>query len=92
MKVIGFDRSRGKIDVNLAVRILDPGTRRVISAPIQFDESTSDANDVRQATDVTFWGDMWLNQAGDFLLRLEVTDRMTNKSVALETPMHVANP
>jgi hypothetical protein len=92
MKVIGFDRSRGKIDVNLAVWILDPGTRRVISAPIQFDESTDDANVVKQANEVTFSGDMSLNRAGDFLLRLEVTDRMTNKSIALETPMHVANP
>jgi hypothetical protein len=92
MKVIGFDRSRGKIDVNLAVRILDPGTRRLIIAPIQFDESTDDAKVVKQATDVTFSGDMSLNRAGDFLLRLEVTDRTTNKSIALETPMHVANP
>jgi hypothetical protein len=92
LKVIGFDRSRDKIDVNLAVRILDPGTRRVISAPIQFDESTDDVNVVKQATTVTFSGNMSLNRAGDFLLRIEVTDRMKNQSIALEMPMHVANP
>jgi hypothetical protein len=92
MKVIGFDRSRGKIDLRLAVRFLDPRTRRVISAPLQVDETTDDANVVRQVADVTFSGDMTLNRAGDFLLRLEATDRVTNKSIALETQMHVANP
>ena len=74
------------------MRILDPQTRRVISAPLQFDETTDDANVVKQATDVTFTGDMSLNRAGDLLLRLEVTDRVTNQSIALEAPMHVANP
>jgi hypothetical protein len=42
--------------------------------------------------DFTFSGDMSLNRAGDFLLRLEVTDRVTNQSIALETPMHVESP
>lgn len=92
MKVIGFDRSRDKIDLRLAVRILDPGTRRVISAPLRVDEATDDVNVVKQGADVTFSGDMSLNRAGDILLRFEATDRVTNQSIALETPMHVANP
>jgi hypothetical protein len=46
----------------------------------------------KQGADVTFSGDMSLNRAGDFLLRFEATDRVTNQSIALETPMHVANP
>jgi hypothetical protein len=40
MKVIGLDRSRDRIDLRLAVRILDLRTRRVINAPLQFDETT----------------------------------------------------
>ncbi len=64
----------------------------MISAPGQFDETTDDANVIKQAADVAFTGHLSLNRAGDFLLRLEVTDRVTNKSLAFETPMHVANP
>jgi hypothetical protein len=92
IKVIGFDRSQGKIDMRLAVRVLDPQTRHVISAALQDDEATDDANVVKQVNDVTFSGDFSLNRAGDFLLRLEVTDRMTNKTIALEAPMQVASP
>jgi len=91
-KAVGFDRAAGRIDVGMDLQILDAGGRPALPRPIHLAVASRDADLVRQATDATLRGSLTLNRAGDFTLRLTLTDRVSKKTAEFEAPLHVKDP
>ena len=54
--------------------------------------STDDAEKAKAVTSLTFSGDIALNRAGEFTLRITLTDRMSKKTAKLEAPLKVVAP
>jgi len=92
LKSIGFDRSQGKIDNQMKVEVLDEQGKNVLPKPILVEFSTDDAEKAKAVTSLTFSGDIALNRAGEFTLRITLTDRMSKKTAKLEAPLKVVAP
>jgi hypothetical protein len=92
LKAIGFDRTTGRSDLEMVVRVLDAQGRPTMPVPIRATVDSDDADLVRRATEVNLNGNLTLNRAGDFTLSITVTDRVGKKTTKFEAPLHVASP
>ena len=89
---VGFDRSQAKIDTEMQVQLFDQEGRGMMPRPIQAPVRSNDPDIVKQAPHLTFRGQMALNRAGDFTLRITITDRVGKQTATFEAPLHVTAP
>jgi hypothetical protein len=86
---VGFDRTRGEVDLELEIRVLDKDKQPVAPQGVRAVVRNSDPATVKAATHVSFNGELTLTRPGDFVLRLVVTDKMTKKTVTFDSPRKV---
>jgi hypothetical protein len=92
LKSIGFERGGGKIDNEMQVDVLDAAGKSVLTKPIQAELKTDEADKVKKVSSLTFHGNLALNRAGTFTLRITLTDRLTKRSAKFEAPLKVIEP
>jgi hypothetical protein len=92
LRAIGFDRTQGKIDSDMALDVLDAAGKPVMPRPIRARVQNDQPEVVQKAPFLSFSGEISLNRVGDFTLRVTVSDRVGKKSTQFETPLRVTLP
>lgn len=92
LSLIGFERNRGKIDTVMDLQVLDKSGQEMMPKPLQAPLVVTDPKEVKQATTLNFSGNVVLNRAGTFTLRMTLTDREGKKTTRFETPLRVTEP
>jgi hypothetical protein len=92
LKVIGFDKSAGKIDAEMNLQIIDADGKELLETPKRAALASGDPAEVKNATHLNFTELIGLNRAGNFTLRLTVTDKLGNQTATLELPLKVSQP
>ncbi len=92
MKAVGFERSKGEIDVEMEIVVLDAAGKPVMPRPIKAGVHNEKPEEVKQITSIRLSSALALNRSGNFTLRITVVDKLAKKSVAFETPLRVAAP
>jgi hypothetical protein len=90
--VIGFDRSGGKIDNELTVQVLDKDKKELMPKPLRMTAKKDDEKVVKELPALDFGGWVVLTKAGEFTLRVSVTDNNSKKSATFEAPLKVTAP
>ncbi len=90
--VIGFDRTRARLEHEMTVQVLDAQKQEMLPKPISAEFKSEDAETIKKAVSLTFRGNLVLNRAGEFTLRITVTDRLAKKSTVFEAPLRVTAP
>jgi hypothetical protein len=89
MQLVGFDRSKDEIDVEMEVAVLDANGKPVTPKAVHSEYHNEKPEEVKKQTRIQFSSSLALNRAGNFTLRVTVTDRMTKKKLVFEAPMRV---
>jgi hypothetical protein len=92
LKVIGFDKGQGKIDSELAVQLLDAEGKELLEQPKRGTLTSDDPTEVKNATHLNFTEVIGLNRAGNFTLRLTLTDKIGKQTATLDLPLTVREP
>ncbi len=92
MRAVGFDRTRGELDVEMEMSVVDVNGKPVTPKPTRAAVHNEKPEEVKMSDWVNFTGTLGLNRPGDFVLRITVTDTMTKKKVVFETPLRVVAP
>jgi hypothetical protein len=90
--VIGFDRSKGRIQTNLEVQILDRDGKQTLAMPLRVAFNNEEADEVKQISLINFTGFFALNRAGSFTLQFTLTDSIGNQKSRFEVPLEVHEP
>ena len=90
--VIGFDRSKGKIDNELSVQVLDKDKKELMPKPLRMTAQKDDEKIVKELPALDFGGWVILTKAGEFTLRITVTDNNSKKTATFEAPLKVTAP
>lgn len=90
--VIGFDRSQGKIDNEMTVQVLDKDKKELMPRPLRMVAEQDDPKIVKELPALDLSGRVMLNKAGEFTLRVTVTDRNSKKTATFEAPLKVTAP
>jgi hypothetical protein len=89
---VGFDKSKGEIDVEMTIEVLDPKGKPVLAKPIRSMVHNEDANVVKSATVINLRGELALNRAGEFVLKISLIDKIAKKTATFESPLKVIQP
>jgi hypothetical protein len=89
---VGFDRSKGELDVEMTIEVLDPKGKPVMPKPIRTVIHNEDPKVVKSATVINLRGELVLNRPGDFVLKISLTDRLAKKTTTFEAPLKVMKP
>jgi hypothetical protein len=92
LRVIGFDRSKEKINIEMAVQTLDAAGKENLPKPLVFDFREEDAKTVQRTGFVFFNSNIGLNRVGKFTLRITINDKISKQSTHLEVPVTVTAP
>jgi hypothetical protein len=92
MNAVGFDRTRGEIDVEMRLEVVDVSGKLLLPKPIRSSAHNEKPDVVKEISIVTLSGVVPLHRPGDFVLRITVTDTTTAKKVTFETPLRVTAP
>jgi hypothetical protein len=92
MMGVGFDRSKGEIDVDLEIQVLDAKGNPTMPKPIRTTVHNEKPQEVQKIEYLALSGTVSLNRPGDFVLRIALTDKMSKKKVSFEAPLHVTAP
>ncbi len=92
MRVIGFDRSMGKINTQLALQTLDADGKENLPKPLITVFRQDDAKVVEKTTFIFFNGSMGMNRAGSFTMRLTATDQIGHQTSKEEIPLIISAP
>lgn len=92
LQAIGFDRTQGKLSLEMNVQLFDADSEPLMPEPIHAELASDDAEVVADAPHVTFSGQMALNRAGEFTIEVIVTDRISGEDVVFTAPFVVHNP
>ena len=92
LRVIGFDRSKEKIHIQMAVQTLDSEGKENLPKPLISDFREEDARAVQRTGFIFLANGIGLNRVGKFTLRITITDRITGQSTKIEVPVNVAAP
>ena len=65
---------------------------RQVPKPIRAAIHNEKPEEVKQITTIRFTGQLVLHRAGDFVLRVTVTDKMAKKKTTFEAPLRVTPP
>jgi hypothetical protein len=90
--VIGFDRSQGKLDEELTVRVLDKDKKELSPKPLRITAQKADEKLVKELPAIDFSGWIMLTKPGEFTLSFTATDRNTKKTAGWEVPLKVTAP
>ena len=86
---VGFDRSKGEIDLEMEVRVLDAKGEPVSPRGVRTATRSADPETVKAATHATFTAELTRSRPGDFTLRVTVTDRVSGKVATFDAPLRV---
>jgi hypothetical protein len=89
---IGFDRSQGKLDNEMKVLVLDKDGKEVSPKPLRLLAEKDDPKVVKELPALDFGGFVTLTKAGEFTMRITVTDRNSKKTATFEAPLKVTAP
>jgi hypothetical protein len=92
LRVIGFDKSKKKVQTALTVHILGEDGKEIVDKPRVIKAEVTSPEDAAKSTQVNFNGVIYLNRPGNFTLRLTVQDVIADKSTSWETPFKVVAP
>ncbi|MCE9534532.1 MAG: hypothetical protein K8T89_25930 [Planctomycetes bacterium] len=92
LRVIGFDKSKKKVQTTLSITVLDDKGKPVHEKPQIIKAELNNPDDAVKATQVNYNGLLYLNRAGNFTLVLAVDDVLGDKKVKFETPLKVLAP
>ncbi len=89
---IGFDRSQGKIDSEMTVQVLDKDKKELLPKPLRVIAEKDDEKVVKELPALDFSGWVVLTKAGEFTLRIKVTDRISKQTATFEVLLKVTPP
>ena len=89
LKAVGFDRSKGEIDIEMEIAVLDEAGKPVIAKPIRAGLHNEKPDEVKQIGRIGLSGTLTLNRPGNFTLQIRVTDKLTKKKLSFEAPLRV---
>jgi hypothetical protein len=89
---IGFDRSQGKIDSEMTVQVLDKDRKELLTKPLRMVAKKDDEKVAKELPALDFSGWFVLTRAGEFTLRVRVTDNISKKTATWEAPLKVTAP
>lgn len=92
LRAIGFSRDQDKIHTAMNVQVFDAEGRETMPKPITAELRTEDAAVVPKVTSLNFNGNLALNRAGQFTLRITLTDRLGKQTATFEAPLRVTAP
>ena len=92
MKAVGFDRSKGEIDVEMEIAVFDAAGKPVMHRPFRTGVHNEKPDEVKQVTSLRLSSVLALNRSGTFTLRITVTDKVTKRVVVFESPLRVSAP
>jgi len=92
LRAVGFDRSKGEIDLDMELTVLDSQGRPLSAKPVRVSYHNEKTEEARRMNWVNFSATLGLNRPGEFVLGIVLTDTSTGKKVAFETPLRVAVP
>jgi hypothetical protein len=90
--VIGFDRSKGRIETHFDLEILDENGKEVLTRPFKDTYKVDEAASAKRISLITFKGSFGLNRPGKFTLRFNFTDPIGAQNARFEVPLHVTQP
>lgn len=88
-QLIGFDHSQKKIETKMSLQVLDKDGKELMPQALVAKAGTTDADEAAKATSLNYNGNLALNRAGDFTLRIVYTDEVAKKETKLELPIKV---
>jgi hypothetical protein len=91
-RVVGFDRSHGKINTQMTMNVQDQSGKDTMPKPVQAAIANDDPATVKKSTNLNFSANVALNAVGDFTLVIVVEDRLAKQKVQFTTPLHVTAP
>jgi hypothetical protein len=92
LRVIGFDKSKKKVQTRLTVQILDEAGKETLEKPHVIKAEVNDAEEAAKASQVNFNHVLHLNRTGNFTLRLTAQDLVGDQKSVFETPLKVVAP
>jgi len=90
--LIGFDRSKSRIETHMDVEILDKDGKEILTRPLQATYKNEEADSAKQTSLVNFSGFFALNRVGTFTLRFSFKDQIGAQTARFEVPLHVTEP
>jgi hypothetical protein len=90
LKAVGFDHGRDEIDIEMEMTVLDEAGKPVVPKPIRAGFHNEKPDEVKKIDRINLSGTLTLNRAGNFRLRIAVTDKLTKKKVFFEAPLGVS--
>jgi hypothetical protein len=92
VKSIGFDRTKGRIDSEMTIDLLNSQRQRVTHKPIHAEVRSDDKMVVENAPFLSFNAQFALNRVGDFKIRITVHDKIAGLKATFEGPLTVTAP
>lgn len=92
LRVIGFDKSKKRVQATLTVRVVGEDGKEVTDKPRLIKAELNSPEEAAKATQVNFNGLLYLNRPGNFTLRLSVHDDIADKTTTFEAPLKVTAP
>jgi hypothetical protein len=92
LTAVGFDRTRGEIDVVMEVQVFDAQGKPVMPRPIRAAVHNEKPAEVKGIDRLTFSALLALNRSGEFVLRVTVSDTIGRKKAQFEAPLRVTAP
>jgi hypothetical protein len=87
--VIGFDRSKGRIETHMDLEILDEHGKEILTRPSKATYKNEDSEAVKQISVVNFSGFLGLNRVGNFVLRFNFTDVVSGQNAQFAVRLQV---
>lgn len=92
LRVVGFDKSKKRVQTVLTIMLLDEAGNPITDRPQVIKAELTSPDEAAKATQVNFNGLLFLNRAGNFTLRLKVDDVEGKQTTTFETPFKVQTP
>jgi hypothetical protein len=92
LRAVGFDRSKGVVDAEMEIDVLDADGRAVTPQPIRAAARNEEPDQVKRIDRLDLWSSLTLNRPGAFTLRITVHDKVADKKVSFESPLKVSGP
>ncbi|GIW81190.1 MAG: hypothetical protein KatS3mg105_2997 [Gemmatales bacterium] len=90
-RVVGFDKSTGRIQTECSLSVTDSHGTLLLRKPVCRKLASDDPAKVRDATFLHFAEFFGLNRVGDFLLCLDAKDLISGQTDRLELPIRVGS-
>lgn len=92
LKVVGFDKSKKKVQTTLTIHILGEDGKEVTEKPQVVRAELNGAEEAAKAIQVNYNSVIYLNRPGNFTLKLTAEDVIGNQTATFETPLIVIAP